>query len=49
MARQQAQRSKDNGPDLPVEQPTKFKFIISLKGGQADRPDDSAECADACG
>jgi hypothetical protein len=24
MARQQAQRSKDNGPDLAVEQPTKF-------------------------
>ena len=29
--------------DLPVEQPTKFEFVIKLEGGQADRPDDSAE------
>jgi hypothetical protein len=28
---QKAQRSKDNGPDLSVEQPMKFEFIINLK------------------
>jgi ABC-type uncharacterized transport system substrate-binding protein len=30
--------------DLPVEQPTKFEFIVELKNGQANRPDDSAQC-----
>jgi ABC-type uncharacterized transport system substrate-binding protein len=34
MARQQAQRSSDNGPDLPVEQLTKFEFIINLKAAK---------------
>jgi putative ABC transport system substrate-binding protein len=28
---QKAQRSKDNGPDLSVEQPMKFELVISLK------------------
>ena len=35
--------------DLPVEQPMKFEFIINLKGGQADRPDNSTERAGAGG
>ncbi len=35
--------------ELPVEQPKKFDFIINLKGAEADRPDDPAECAGASG
>ena len=35
--------------DLPVEQATKFEFVINLKDGQADRPDDSTERAGESG
>ena len=35
--------------DMPVEQPTKFEFIDQSESRQADRPDDSAECAGAGG
>ena len=35
--------------DLPVEQPTKFEFVDQSENRQADRPDDSAECADEGG
>ena len=41
---------KDAKPaDIPVEQPEKFEFIIESQNRQADRPDDSAECAGASG
>ena len=35
--------------DMPVEQPTKFEFIVNLQDRQADRRDDPAECAGAGG
>ena len=35
--------------DLPVEQPIKFELIINSEGSEANRPDDSAECARASG
>ena len=35
--------------DIPVEQPTKFELVINPQNGQADRPDDSAECVGAGG
>jgi len=39
---------KDAKPaDIPVEQPKKFEFIIESQNRQADRSDDSAECAGA--
>ena len=33
--------------DLPVQQATKFEFVINLKAAKADRSDDSAERAGA--
>ena len=35
--------------DLPVERPTKFKFVINLKGCKADRINDPAECVGQSG
>ncbi len=35
--------------DIPVEQATKFEFIINLEDSEADRTDDSAECAGESG
>ena len=33
--------------DLPVQQATKFEFVINLEGGEADRPNRSAGGAGA--